>query len=291
MSKLQNHLNNTNCYQDSQVYLYISPLVTEFKVSSRSVSSGRVQAKRGKIKGFSSKSRGRLIKLLMSLEKLPAVMVTLTYPEKWPEDPKRWKRDLEVWWKRVKRRFEDPNFIWKLEFQKRGAPHFHLLGSFGDGVEVNKELMEWVSKTWYEVVGSGDEKHLKAGTRVDVLDSKKKIRMYVCKYISKEEALKFGCVGRWWGKLGNVPSVVKLAVGLQYKEAVLVRRILKRWLRSIRLKSGKRSRYYYWVKKHFRSPFSVFLDWVSVIKLLKFVIPYPIEFLQVRPLVDYRLIL
>jgi len=228
----------------------------------------------------------------MSLEKLPEVMVTLTYPEKWPEDPRRWKRDLEVWWKRVERAFPDANFIWKLEFQKRGAPHFHLLGSFGEGVGIDDNLKAWVSRSWYEVVNSGDEKHLKAGTRVDILDSNKKIKMYVCKYISKEEALKFGCVGRWWGKLGNVPSVVKLAVRLQYREAVLVRRILKRWLRSIRLKkSGKRSRYYYWLKKHFRSGFRVFLDWVTVIKLIKFIMPYPIELWQVRPVADYRVLL
>jgi len=292
MRTLQNQVNHTNCYQDSQVYLYISPLVTEFKVSSPFVSSGGVEVKRGKIKGFSAKSRMRLIKLLLSLEKPPVVMITLTYPEEWVKDPERWKRDIDTWFKRVERKFKDYWFVWKLEFQKRGAPHFHLLGSFGDDVVVDDELRAWVSRSWYEVVNSGDEKHLKAGTRVDVLDGKKKVKMYVCKYVSKEEPLKFGYVGRWWGKVGNVPSVVKLGVRLQYREAVLVRRILKRWLRSIRVKSsGRRLGYYYWLKKHFRSSFAVFVDWVTIIRLLKFIVGSCIEFLQVRPVVDYRLIL
>lgn len=82
-------------------------------------------------------------------------MVALTYPADFPYDGKIVKRDLDVMRKRVARR--GMAALWVLEFQGRGAPHMHVLVKG----KVNKQ---WLSRAWYEIVGSGDEKHLRAGT-------------------------------------------------------------------------------------------------------------------------------
>jgi len=284
---------DSSYYQDSQAYLYISPLVTHFKWTARQNGNNGGGGRRGKITVFSAKSRRRLIRYLFSLEKSPVVMVTLTYPKEWNPDYEVWKRDLDVFLKRVARKFPKYWFIWKLEFQKRGAPHFHLLGSFGEGVVVNKEVMEWVSRAWYEVVNSGYEKHLKAGTNIEVLDSKKKVIFYVCKYISKEdmpkdENKKSIKVGRWWGKSGNVPNRCVVAVRFNVSEYVMVKRLVKRWVKAnVReaLKKGKRKLFgfYKWLKKFHRSNWYIYIDMITMVKLIKAVCNYPIEMMQIKP--------
>jgi len=288
--------------QDNQAYLYISPLVTHFK-SYTSGSPKKGGGKRSDITIFSAASRRRLISFLFSLEKSPDVMVTLTYPDRWESDCRKWKRDLDVFLKRVSYKFPDYWFVWKLEFQKRGAPHFHLLGSFGGGVVVNQALREWVSRAWYEVVGSGDEKHLKAGTNVEVLDSNKKVRAYVCKYIAKEDVPKGEDgkpikVGRWWGKSGNVPAIVKIAVRLNYNEWVLVKRLVKRWVKAqarqnlqrwLQLPLRKRGsifrgfKFWKWLKKFYRANWYIYIDMVAMVRILKAVCGFVLEFRQIRP--------
>ena len=43
-------------------------------------------------------------------------------------------------------------FLWKLEFQKRGTPHFHLL-LFDPTTPSIKELRSLVKEHWYKIVG------------------------------------------------------------------------------------------------------------------------------------------
>ena len=56
--------------------------------------------------------------------------------------------------------------VWKREFQRRGAPHYHVLAPVSLTI-AGEPVKEWISRTWYEVVASGNPKHLSAGTEVD----------------------------------------------------------------------------------------------------------------------------
>lgn len=92
--------------------------------------------KRGKIKGFSRGSRGRLLKTVGRLRQdvLP-VFVTVTYPDDFPVTPERWQRDLAALWRRIRRQWPEAAAIWKKEFKRRKsgvnegkvAPHYHML--------------------------------------------------------------------------------------------------------------------------------------------------------------------
>ena len=68
-------------------------------------------------------------------------------------------------------------------------------------------LLDWYSRTWDEVVGSGDLRHYDAGTRVEKLREPNGVRFYVSKYIAKvdeAEVLKSPhCLRRWWGVKGR----------------------------------------------------------------------------------------
>ncbi|MDZ7808806.1 MAG: hypothetical protein U5K71_17105 [Gracilimonas sp.] len=87
--------------------------------------------KKGDIQGFSQKSRSRMLKRINQLNpdrKDQFYHVTLTYPKRFPSDGVTHKTDLDVFIKRIQRKFgEGLELLWKLEFQKRGAPHYHII--------------------------------------------------------------------------------------------------------------------------------------------------------------------
>lgn len=152
------------------------------------------------ISKFTRASRRRaLIRLncidRLSLPCLP-IFVTLTYPGVYETDPKKWKIHLDRFFKRLWRRAPDGFSFWKLEPQKRGAPHFHLL-VFG----IPYLDKDWLSQAWYECVGSGIENHLRAGTKIERVRSWNGVNAYASKYLGKvPEGVDWPeGVGRWWG--------------------------------------------------------------------------------------------
>ena len=233
-----------------------------------------LRKKRGKISGFSKRSRLNLSKFLFSLTCPPEIFLTLTYPREFPESSRDWKKHLDAFAKRLARRFPASWFTWKLEPQKRGAPHFHLLGSFGQKKYPVTFLRQWVAQVWYEIVGSRDERHLRAGTQVDYVEGKSKIKAYVSKYLGKAfSALDLpGWMepGRFWGKIGrrNFPYIDNLEIKLTGSEFLFLKRIVRRWLRSKGYKGALR--YAHWIKRF--DNFFLFIDCREMLRLLRFIV-------------------
>ncbi len=193
----------STCHNSPQVTIYSG--ASFLKVSRPSIKTGSVEKdeteesqkpKRGKISEFTKKSRLRLMRELSKVRRdcLP-VLVTLTYPGEYSDDPKTWKRHLDNFIKRMGRKFPGVAGVWKLEPQKRGAPHYHMLVWGASYVD----LLIWVPKAWYEVVKSGDIRHLHAGTRVERVKSQQGVMFYASKYLGKEVPAEWGNSGRWWG--------------------------------------------------------------------------------------------
>lgn len=175
---------------------------------------------------YSIRSRRRLLhRLAMVNKKAVPLFVTLTYPAEWSNLWETWKRHLDNFDKRFARRFPAGAYIWKMEFQKRGAPHFHLLVW---GVEY-AHLILWISQAWYEVVDSGDEKHLRAGTRVEWVRSAVDTFKYAGKYLSKQDAAE-GQTGRCWGvkHSENMPWAELRQFAITYRQAVDLIRYMRR---------------------------------------------------------------
>jgi hypothetical protein len=190
------------------------------------------------IDSYSRESRNRFIKLLMSIDYTKVgtpLFYTITYPGEYSSDPKVWKRDLRIFYDRLNYKFPDMFGTWRLEPQRRGAPHFcgFLWGC--PGLET-MEGKKWFSLAWYEVVGSGDEKHLRAGTGIEVEKDIQNRIFYMAKYQTKSE--KGGVkqefdypVGRYWGvwnrkKLEIQKEEFDLDTNLFFK----IRRVIKKKL-------------------------------------------------------------
>lgn len=155
-------------------------------------------SKRGKVSQFSARSRGRMLDMVYKLDKNAVpIMITLTYPADWWQfTPAQVKMHLDHFARVLERHYPRAAFIWKLEFQDRGAPHYHLL--IWNAKPWYKDVARW----WWEVVGSGDPAHLKAGTKVEALRSYRGTLSYCGKaYMGKESATP---PGQNWGRLWGV---------------------------------------------------------------------------------------
>lgn len=129
-------------------------------------------------------------------------MVTLTYPNKFPNDGRIIKKHLDAMLQWLRRR-NIAGYLWFLEFQKRGAPHYHILTSGGDYID--RYDLSW---RWFQIVASNDEKHLESGTRIERGKSERGLHRYAVKYAAKLHQktvpANFVRVGRLWGCSGNV---------------------------------------------------------------------------------------
>lgn len=187
-------------------------------------------SKRGKVTTFSKDSRRRLLDLLSSINRervrrLP-LFVTLTYPAIYPDDGQKVKTHLDTFLKRLKRAAPSASAIWRLEYQKRGAPHFHLL-VFGVPYLPHRVVALW----WYAIVGSGDIRHLGAGVEVRQVRSWRGVMSYAGKYMAKASGpdVQPGC-GRFWGVMNRDALPIELlVVPLTFQAFFRGRRSAMRW--------------------------------------------------------------
>ncbi|OEJ93117.1 hypothetical protein [Streptomyces thermolilacinus] len=226
---------------------------------------------------WSAKSRARMTRTLAELDYGPLLrlglrlpMTTLTYPGDWltvAPTGKAVKEHLKAYRKRFERAWGfAPIGIWKLEFQRRGAPHIHFWGpepegtagelrrltqaryrpAVGDGLPYR----QWLSVVWADIVAHPDpeerRRHQLAGTAVDFREGERmrdprRLAVYFTKhgsYAAKEYQNRVpeqwqrpgAGPGRFWGYWGLESAAV--AVEVDPAAAVWAARILRRYARA-----------------------------------------------------------
>lgn len=174
---------------------------------------------RGDVQEFTFDSRQRLAFVACNTDIVFRTMITLTYPAEYPTDGIQVKKHLHTFFMWLRRDLgSKPSYLWFLEFQKRGAPHFHILldwtlpGSRAD----TKAFRFRVASSWYRIVGSQDPKHLAAGTRAERIRKPDGAARYAVKYALKMRQKKapsdYHHVGRFWGASRDVKPTPKKTV-------------------------------------------------------------------------------
>lgn len=162
-------------------------------------------AKRGCIFGMSPASRKRLRRAAARVPKksIPNFFTT-TYQKQVPFEES--KRHLDNFGKRMVYHYPDIFMIWRIELQKRKVPHYHFLIYRGPQIinrkGANKEVFEWMRRTWCEVIGQMDTEALQASTRYERLRNIRGVHYYISKYLSKDDGNK-DVPGRQWGIIGR----------------------------------------------------------------------------------------
>lgn len=175
----------------------------DFTVEYEVIGGGGGNNERGEIKELTRDSLRNMAFVAHNTLIQFDVMVTLTYPSSYPSDGKAVKKHLEkfiAWVLRV----GVESYFWFMEFQRRGAPHFHIFTAGG----MLPKMKTAVSQKWFDIVGSEDPKHLKAGTRVEKLRRPDAAGRYAAKYAGKPHQKRvpdgYQNVGRWWGHSRDV---------------------------------------------------------------------------------------
>lgn len=211
------------------------------------------------VTGWSRKSRANMVRTLGLVDfspmfedrsRLPA-MLTLTYPGDWltvAPTGAEVKRHLKAFRKRYQRAWgEQLRCVWKLEFQRRGAPHFHLLVVPPHGEVDGLGFRAWVSQAWADIVAHPDleqyRRHVLAGTGVDYAEGlkakdPKRVAVYFLKHgqfrakeyqheVPEEWQEPGKGPGRFWGYWG-LEKVTRI-VELDQDVATHAGRTLRRW--------------------------------------------------------------
>ncbi len=205
---------------------------------------------------------------LVQSGRVPA-MVTLTYPGNWEAvapDGASVKRHMVLWRKRFQREYGEPaRYIWKLEFQRRGAPHIHMwMAPPMSPGRSGRTFTQWLSGSWAQVVDHPDPiqkaRHRLAGTAIDVRNGlkacdPKRLAIYFTKHSSPNphSDKEYQHIvpelwrrpghgpGRFWGVYGLEKAIAVVEVA---QDAYLAaRRIVRRWSRSQAVYGDSSSRF------------------------------------------------
>ena len=218
-------------------------------------SGNRAPGVRGRIAGFSASSRRNFVHQLESVDWSSALgrnrrdwFATLTVHE--DQGVTHAKLALRRLRKRLLRAAPSTLAAWKLEPQKRGAPHFHLILAVDlqemsdlvggcaprseDEVDscpvdlVRWRFEDWLLEVWREVTRQPSI------TRVSVEEPRSSggLRRYMTKYMAKGHAVPPDWVGaRYWGFWGEWPRSTVVGV-LHGRARWRFRRILRGWIRA-----------------------------------------------------------
>lgn len=176
---------------------------------------------RGKIVSISRKSLLRLMFTMQCTSATFGSMLTLTYPKYYPDDGAIVKADINVVLQKIRRL--GWSYVWFLEFQKRGAPHIHILLSPKVVTPTGRAIfgLFWTERIavskWFRDICPEDEylsQVLKMArfncheTTLQVLREEQGGRNYATKYAAKERQkkvpAKYRNVGRFWGMSKDV---------------------------------------------------------------------------------------
>jgi hypothetical protein len=158
---------------------------------------------RSAITFFTDKSRKNLLETFARLDKDKikngAGFLTLTYGQVYP-DLQGCKRDIDVFVKRLNRKLDlKLSYVWKVELQKRGAPHVHIVLFGWQKIEKDKKktwalTFKEFEHIWAQVIGVKywnykSKKYaplpIPPHTQIRFIYSLKQLMYYVSKYMSK----------------------------------------------------------------------------------------------------------
>lgn len=182
--------------------------------------------KRADIALFSKKSLYRMLFLVRESTIEFLSLLTLTYPNPFLFTGQEVKKHLNAVLTWLRRQV-DISYVWFLEFQQRGAPHYHVLLS----ERPYKAIREDLAHRWSKIVGKGAEEqhkvyqvHKHPASWEDIRHPDGAAR-YVAKYAAKQDQKDvpewYQGVGRFWAASLDVRRSIPDPVTVEIEESEL----------------------------------------------------------------------
>lgn len=206
--------------------------------------------KRGRVVTFSRQSRSRCLEKMASVDARLApdwAFVGLTYHDTWPSE-RECKGHLNRLRTAFYRRWGFMPVLWRLEWQARGAPHFHLLIAATLDDECFQLMRLWMATTWNDIAAPGDAQHFAVHLRREAFQRVRSHRgamSYVSKYCAKLDEGAHDDAGRRWGVWRWDMIMGRLrTVAVSHQLAMRIRRAFWRLRGRRRGPAGAGSRYH-----------------------------------------------
>ncbi len=188
-------------------YFHVFKNTVVFKRRAKTFPPKAIQGNRSSIYSFSENSKRNLKRTVINSQYEFVSQFCLTFHQYWPADGKELKRMLNTWLTLCRKKIDNFKYIWILEFQERGAPHFHVYMN----QEVSDSLRYFLAISWCRLTNPKmDDIDLEKTTQFRFHDHSKNFiawdmgsGSYLCKYLDKERQKDvpecFENVGRFWG--------------------------------------------------------------------------------------------
>ena len=216
-------------YPIKGVLQYPNGYIEVVRVSRETMNRQSTNGKREKIMEFSDKSRREMLFTLHKLDVKWISFITLTYPRDFPVNGEAVKRDLNYWLTKYRRYWRnnglEARYFWFLEFQERGAPHYHIITDKPDYRDRNRqfEAIWWAKRVSAHVyTGEPDTMVFSLQEQVNVykvhyhqkafqpIREENGAIKYAAKYAYKAKQKivpsDYDNVGRFWGVSRNCPE-------------------------------------------------------------------------------------
>lgn len=123
--------------------------VKRSNLTNDSTAGGGVGTRKA-ITKMTNKSRTRLAYTMYATSVEFRSIITLTYPSLWPNNGTQCKAHLNSFLTWFRGKFPHQDYAWIVEFQDRGAPHYHIMTTVRDPDGEQRHAMAWA---WKSIVG------------------------------------------------------------------------------------------------------------------------------------------
>lgn len=176
------------------------------------------------IKGFSLNARMRMMRMFSMVDydsyQTP-IFISATFHFDFKLERIFVKKTLDNFMKRLKRNLPSFDHIWKLELQKREAPHFHFMILFREKktkINFNK-IKETIKNNWLELKFCSCEHCQEHAIMTKKVNTYKHAMIYISKEIAKVSQNNLKCdIGNYWNHSRKIRIKLYEKIELSYSE-------------------------------------------------------------------------
>ncbi len=228
-------VNNTILEQHPH-FEYFSHCLNFNPVKPKIIGKSNNRTPRGKITHYSKRARFRLFHSLAMIDddlEFKPIFCTLTYHHGHENTKDTTKSHLHHFLIRLRRL--DPNFqyYWRIELQKRGAPHYHLIIFPASDIDPGKKdaYAMAMSSIWHEIADPHSYRHKQYGVKIITINSYSQACCYMSKYIAKQQDINTEPIeGKHWGCSRNLPFQVLCDMEMNNKMTRAFIEKIRQWL-------------------------------------------------------------
>jgi hypothetical protein len=191
------------------------------------------QYKRGEVTGFSRSSQKRMMLLASAWEVQHSLAIsTVTYGRNFPDRRSGAEKHRRLLADAMRRDWPSTAALWRLEYQQRGAPHYHLLVDLPQRDLI--AFRQWLAKTWGRIIG------FPGRCQTDFARNSDAARFYLAKEVGKSCQSRSDDNGRWWGVINRKAMTLQsIVLHLASDLAVHVQEFLRTIVQERMVRSGR----------------------------------------------------